>query len=81
MIAFNLDQICDLNQDPDHNMRSNLGLGVSNERSELPLTATTYTATFGHTFISNFFQNSVPNLMIAFNLDLCDLDQDPDPIF
>ena len=68
MIAFNLDQISDLDQDPDHNMRSNLGLGVSNERSGLPLTATSYTATFRHTFISNFFQNSVSKLMIAFNL-------------
>ena len=56
MIAINLDQICDFDQDPDHNMRSNLVLGISNERSRLPLTATTYTATFRHTFISIFFK-------------------------
>ena len=73
MIAFNLDKICNFDQDSDHNIRSNLVLGISNERSGLPLTATTYTATFGHTFISNFFQNRVPKLMIAFNLNkICD---------
>ena len=34
-----------------------------------------YNSQIGNTFISNFFQNSVPKLMIAFNHDLiCDLD-------
>ena len=58
-------------------MRSNLGLGVSNEWSGPPLYLITFTASLDIliTLISNFFQKSVPKLMIAFNHDLiCDLD-------
>ena len=59
---------------PGHNMRSNLGLGVSNERSGPPLYIITFTASLDILLLVTFFKIVFPKMLhtmtLYLNIDL-----------